>query len=170
VPKLLAERDRGQVSTIIVFKGDDGKLEGFGDKGRRAYAKFKRTIAEMPAGEMMRFSFKIPRSIKHHGFFFKKLSALFDRQERFAEMDHLRAWVTVGAGYADLLPGAGGQLVAVPQTIAFDEMCEADFVDLHQKITAFLWTEYAQSFLWPHLTHAQTYQTIDHWHREFERR
>lgn len=158
------------MSTILVTKGNDGKLEGFGDKGRRAYVKFKKTVAEMSEGEIMRFSFKIPRSIKHHGYFFKKMHALFDRQERFAEFDHLRAWLTVGAGYADLMPGVNGQLMAVPQSIAFEELCEADFVDLHQKITAFLWGEHAQSFLWPHLAYEKTYQTIDHWHREFERR
>lgn len=158
------------MSAVLVFKGNDGKLQGFGDKGQRAYAKFKRAIAALEDGEMMRFTFKLPRSLKHHGFFFLKMHALFDRQERFSEFDHLRYWLTVGAGYVDMLPGMGGQWLSVPQSIAFDELCEAEFVDLHQKINAFLWGEATQAFLWPHLSYEQTYLAVDQWHREFNTR
>ena len=158
------------MSDVIVFKGNDGKLEGLGDKGRRAWAKFRRTVAEMEFGETIKLSFKLPRSSKHHRYFFWKLNGLFDCQERFDDVERLRLWLTVGAGYADLVPGPDGQLVALPQSIAFDTMDEAEFVDLHQKITAFLWTEYARSFLWPHLSTAKTYEILDRWHLEFQGR
>ena len=32
------------MSDLVIIKGQDGKLEGFGEKGRRAWAKFKKII------------------------------------------------------------------------------------------------------------------------------
>ncbi len=156
------------MSTVIVLKGNDGRLEGLGDKGRRMYLKLKRTIAAMAIGEMMCLSFKLPRSPKHHNFFFLKITGLFDRQEQFSDFERFRGWLTVGAGYCDLMPGPGGLSVALPQSLAFENMDEAEFVDLHQKINAFLWGEHAQQFLWPHLDYDHTYEAIERWHMEFE--
>ena len=157
------------MTDVIVFKGNDGKLAGMGDKGRRAWEKFRRTVTELEIGDTLKLSFHLPRSRPHHSFFFAKLSGLFERQERFDDIDRLRTWLTVGAGYCDLMPGPGGALVAVPQSLAFHRMDEAEFVDLHQKITAFLGTEHAMCFLFPYLDYDQAYVAIEQWHREFDR-
>ncbi len=149
------------MSAVVLVKGEDGKLQGHGEKGQRAYGKFRRRVKSMQPGDTVHFEWREPRSLPHHRLFFAKLGALMDMQEQFDSEDKLRAWLTVGAGYADFVPGPTGRMVALPQSIAFDKLDEADFADLHAKVDAFLWTDHARRFLWPHLSAQQTYDFID---------
>lgn len=157
----------GCMGVVLVAKGEDGKLVGFGEKGSRAWAKFLRRVADMGQGELMTLSWREPRSVKHHRLFFAKLHALFDRQEAFDSEDKLRAWLTVGAGYCDYRPGQDGVPVAIPTSIAFDELDEADFAELHVQVDKFLWGRHAQSHLWPHLSAQQRYDNVDQLMLEF---
>lgn len=149
------------MSQVVVCKGDDGKLRGMGERGERAYAKFRSRVESMAVGDTLQFDWREPRSLPHHRLFFVKLSALMDMQEQFDAENKLRAWLTVGAGYADFVPGPTGRMVALPQSIAFDKLDETDFADLHARVDAFLWTDHARRFLWPHLPAQQTYDFID---------
>jgi hypothetical protein len=157
------------VSAVVVFKGEDGKLQGFGQRGEKAFAKFRRRVDGMLPGETVHFEWFEPRSPKHHGLFFAKLGALADRQEQFEEEDELRKWLTVGAGYCKFVPGPNGRMVALPQSIAWHKLDEADFCDLHAKVDAFLWTEHARGFLWGHLSKQQTYDLVDQFLAEFNK-
>jgi hypothetical protein len=157
------------MSAVVVFKGEDGKLQGFGDKGARAWAKFGARVRDMVVGETLAFEWFEPRSKKHHGLFFAKLGMLMDLQEQFPDEETLRKWLICGAGYCDYFPGAKGRMMAIPQSMAWHKMDEADFADLHGKIDAFLWSEHARRFLWPHLTDEQTYETIQQLMQEFEK-
>lgn len=157
------------MSAVTVFKGDDGKLQGFGEKGARAWAKFTGRVASMAVGETLDFEWFEPRSGPHHRLFFGKLGALMDRQEQFDDDDKLRKWLIVGAGYCDFVPGPTGRMVALPQSIAWHKMDEADFSDLHGKVDAFLWTDHARRFLWPHLKDEQTYEVIEQLMQEFSK-
>lgn len=157
------------MSAVVVTKGQDGKLQGHGERGQKAYAKFRRRVEEMQPGDTLHFQWHEPRSPKHHGLFFAKLDALLDRQEQFDTDDKLRAWLTVGAGYCDFVPGPTGRMVALPQSIAWHRLDEADFADLHAKVDAFLWTEHARRFLWPHLSEQQTYDMVDQFLTEFSK-
>lgn len=157
------------MSALVVVKGEDGKLQGFGEKGARAWAKFQKRVQQMVVGETLGFSWKEPRSPKHHALFFVKLGALMDRQEQFADEDKLRAWLIVGAGYCDFVPGPSGRMCAIPQSIAWENLDEADFAHLHSQVDAFLWTDHARRFLWPHLSDQQTYDLIEAFQQEFTR-
>lgn len=157
------------MSTLVVTMGEDGQLQGYGQKGERAWAKFKRRVAAMTIGETLAFSWKEPRSPRHHRLFFGKLGELFKRQEQFDDEDKLRAWLTVGAGYCDYLPGIDGVPCAIPRSIAWENLDEADFADLHAKVDAFLWSEHARGFLWPHMTDEQSYAAVDAFLLEFDR-
>jgi hypothetical protein len=149
------------MSEVIVVKGEDGKLQGFGDKGGRAYGKFLARVRDMAIGETLQFSYREPRSPQHHRLFFAKLHALADRQEQFDTEDKLRAWLTVGAGFCDFVPGPSGRMVALPQSIAFAQLDEIEFGDLHAKVDAFLWKPHARHFLWPWLSDQQSYELVD---------
>ena len=156
------------MSAVTIYKAEDGKLAGFGEKGSRAYAKFKRVIDAMEIGETLGFAYRLPRSPKHHAYFFKKLHALFDRQESFADFDRLLDFLKVGSGHVDMLPSQNGVLVAVPKSINWESMEEQEFIEFHKAMNDFLWQDYAQVALWPHLDASQRYRCIDGWHREFE--
>ena len=157
------------MSDVVIIKDETGRLTGLGDKGLRAYEKFRRTVAALMPGETMKFAYRLPRSPKHHAYFFVKLQGLLARQERFDDMDHLLAWLKVGAGFADLVPGHDGVPVALPRSISWESMEENDFMEFHKAMNDFLWTHRAMDYLWPHLRYEKQYQLIELWHREFER-
>lgn len=156
------------MTELVVTKGPDGKLEGIGEKGRRAYAKFKIIVENLAVGDTAWFAYRLPRSPQHHRYFFKKITGLFERQEFFADFDRFMDWLKVGAGFCDLLPGPGGQLVAIPRSLAWEKLEEQDFIEFHKELSAFLWTEHPQATLWPHLSAEQRYVMVDRWHRDFQ--
>lgn len=155
------------MSAVVLTRGDDGKLTGVSDQDQARWGKFKATAAALQAGHSLTVTWKLPRSPRHHGLFFAWLGALFERQEQFDDADKLRAWLTVGAGYCDLVPGPAGRMVALPQSIAWDRMDESEFSELHAKVSAFMWTTHAQAFLWGHLAEQQRHAMVQQLHDEF---
>ena len=136
---------------LVVYRGEEGKLQGLGEKGRRAWEKFRRVVEGLEVGETMGFSYRLPRSPNHHRFFFARLAELFARQERFDDDERLLEWLKVGAGFVDLMPGPDGALVAVPKSISWVTLDEQGFIEVHRAIRDFLMTPRAQEYLWPHL-------------------
>ncbi len=153
---------------IVVFKDEDGKLAGHGGKGERAYARFLARLRDLQQGATLAFSWREPRAARTHGFFFAFLRELFDRQETFDDVDELRAWLTVGAGYVRYVPGRDG-LIALPQSIAFDKLDEDEFRELIHRVKQFLWDPDAYMFLWPHLSPQKAYEMVDLLRLEFDR-
>jgi len=154
------------MSELVIFKNEQGRLEGFGEKGRRAYMKFRKLVEELAPGEMLGFSYKIPRSPQHHRFVFARFQALLDRQETFSDLEHLIIFLKVGAGFVDYMAGPRGELVAIPKSIAWDRLEEQDFIEAKRLIWDFLWTDIAQAALWPHLSREKQYAMVDQWVRE----
>lgn len=152
----------------VIVRNPDGKLAGLGEKNAKRYSKWRRMVEELDVGETLVFSWKLPRSRRHHGFFFSKLGELFDRQERFPDEDRLLDWLLVGAGHCDLVPGFGGQLVALPRTINWSECDEQTFTEAARGIEEFMWESYAQEFLWPHLAPAARHENVVGWHAQAE--
>ena len=151
---------------LVISKDATGKLSGLSEKGRRAYDKFRKVVSELPVGHTLKFSYKLPRSARHHAYFFAKLQGLYERQERFEDVERLLQWIKVGAGYADFMPTSEG-VVAVAQSIAWESLEEQDFIEFHRAATDFLYTERALGYLWPHMTYEQAYKAIDRWHRDY---
>ena len=140
------------MAEIVVIKGDDGKLQGLGEKASRAFDRFKRATEEMAVGDTMRFGFWIPRAPGPHRAHFKLLHAIFDQQEQFDDADEFRKWVEVGAGFCTFVPGPGGRMVALPKSIAWDRLEEADFEEHHRKVVRFMRSPHFTRFLWPAMT------------------
>lgn len=145
------------MTRIVIMKNEQGKLEGFSPEDERAYAKWRRLIVGMEVGETLEFNFAIPRDPRHHRRFFWKIRTLLDHTEAVSDMDTLRTWLILGAGYSE--PDGAGGLRA--QSLAFAEMDEADFAELHRKVDDFLWTPHAQEVLWPHLHDQARAQAMD---------
>jgi len=154
------------VSELIIFKNEQGKFEGFGEKGRRAWMKFLKVVGEMAPGETLGFTYKLPRSPRHHRFVFARLAALAERQSTFEDLEHLLVFLKVGAGFVEFMPGPDGRLVAVPKSIAWASLEEQDFIEVKRRIWDFLWTDAAQLALWPHLGREQRYSMVEQWDRE----
>ena len=155
------------MSDLVITKDETGRLRGMGESGERAYARFRKAVEALRPGDTLRFQWWAPRSPRHHRLYFAKLAALHAMQEQFDDAEKLRQWLTVGAGYCDFVPGPTGRMVALPQSIAWHRLDEADFAELHAKVDAFLWTEHARRFLWPHLDDGQSYEMVETLMQEF---
>ena len=156
------------MSDIVITKDDTGKLRGVGEKHGKAYARFRKLIEEMEPGEIMTLSCWFPRNPKLHGLHFAMLAALFDRQEQFADPDQMRYWLHVGAGHCEFVPGPKGRMVAIPKSISWKSLDDADFSDHHNKVKDFLRTEHARRFLWPLMGDAEAAGMVDDLLAEFE--
>jgi len=157
------------MSSVVLYRAPDGKLAGMDDKAQRQLSKFKRAVDALPIGDTLRFEYRLPRSPKHHRLFFKKMRDLFARQETFEHEDDLRAWALVGAGYCHFIPGTDGQLVAIPQSLNWETLEEADFLEVHRRVDAFMWEPRARRLLWPALGDERSYWAVDAWRLEFEK-
>lgn len=149
------------MTKLVLTRSEEGKLRGLDDKAERAYAKFKAAVSKLMPGDTLAFSYRLPRNPRHHAFFFKKLSILLERQEVVQDLDKLREWLIVGAGFVDFYFGADGQMHAKPKSMDFDSMDEAEFAELHRAVDEFLYTEQAQAFLWPQLSQQQRWNCIN---------
>ena len=156
------------MSKLVIIKDETGKLRGLDEAGQRAYAKWRKLVLDLPIGQTLSFSYRMPRSLGHHRLFFAKLQSLLARTEAFTDLDHLRHWLTMGAGYADFVPGVDGKPNAIPQSLEFDAMDEATFSELHHNIDTFLWTERAQKTLWPQLDDEGRYRCVESLLEEFQ--
>lgn len=139
------------MSTVVVYKDESGKLAGFGEKGSRAWEKFRRTVEDLEVGETLDFEWRKPRSPKFHRLHFVMLHTVFESQEQFQQFDQFRMWVQVGSGHADLLPGPNGKPVAVPRSIAWAALDDIAFGEHHLEALRFLRSAHATRFLWPDL-------------------
>lgn len=156
------------MTAIVITKNNQGKLEGIDEKGQRAYAKWRRLVTDLEPGQTLTFSYRMPRSPAHHRLFFAKLGSLLARTEAFDDLDKLRYWLVMGAGYFDLVPGFDGQPNAIPRSLDFTQMDEAEFAELHHQVNTFLWTSRAQETLWPHLDAEGRYRCVQDFLREFD--
>ena len=150
---------------IVVMRDNTGKLAGLGEKNHASLVKFRRMLQEAAPGETFSFSYRCPRSPRHHKWFFARVNELLGMQEVFTDLEHLIVFLKVGAGFVDFLPGMDGQLVAVPKSIAWHLLDEREFTEVRMAMQAFLWTPQAQAALWPQLTPDQRYVMVEAWSR-----
>jgi hypothetical protein len=54
------------------------------------------------------------------------------------DVTKLRHWLLIGAGHCDFVPGSDGKPNAIPKSMDFESMDEADFCELQRSIDAFL--------------------------------
>lgn len=136
--------------TVILHRAQDGKLEGLSERDKKAYAKFRKRLDELGDGSLL-FSWQEPRSGPYHRRFFSLVNRILMAQDQFQDIEHLIAWLKTGAGYVDLVPGPKGKPVALPKSINWATLDQADFEPVAQAIITFLRSTYATRFLWPHL-------------------
>lgn len=158
------------MTTITVTKTDAGRLDGITEKDRKAYARFKKKLAEMELGELFTLDFWFPRNPKLHGLHFAMIAAIYDAQEQFADSEQLRMWLQVGAGHCDFVPGPTGRMVAIPKSINWRTLDDAEFQAHHEAVKDFMRSAHARRFLWPHLADEQSEEMVETILEGFERK
>ncbi len=154
---------------VQITKDNRGKLVGFGPLGEKTYAKFLAAVKALEYGELLAFTYKVPRSPKFHRLHFVMLAALFEAQEQFQSEYQFRKWAEVGAGHCDFVPGPKGKMVALAKSIDYESLDDVQFSDMHEAVKAFFRAQHATRFLWPHLDDAKGAEMIEEILINFER-
>lgn len=137
------------MTQITVTRNSQGKITGLGEKDKRAFARLSRRLADLEPGECLMLDVWFDRNPKLHRYHFVALSAVYDAQEQFGDPDDFRLYVQVGAGWCYYVPGPGGKMCAIPKSISYSAIDDAEFEEHHQKCLAFLRSQRCTRFLWP---------------------
>lgn len=156
------------MTQVTIFKDPGGQLRGATDEDERMYQQWRRKVRDLEHGEMLVFSWIDPRCPKHHAKLFAKIRDLFTRTEAFGSEKDLRQWLVQAAGYVDWQPGPDSTPNALPISIAFHELDEAEFSELHRAIDFVLWSSSGQEKLWPALNAEKRYRAMQDFMEAFE--
>lgn len=74
------------------------------------------------------WDFRVPRNYEHHKKFFALIKIVFDNtDDRFTSEEHLRAVLTIWAGWVNEDHDTEGNLTVTPKSISFSSMDQAEF-------------------------------------------
>lgn len=146
---------------------ENKKLDGISQTDKKRYAKFKFKVANLGENSIV-FSWREVRSGPFHRRFFKMLSELFDAQDAFIDPDMFRAWLTVGAGFAEFYPSAEGKMVAIPKSISYERLDQVKFKEVSDKVFDFVRSGHARGILWPHMSSRVSEQMVNAILKEYE--
>lgn len=139
-----AERDILSRVLFQCIRGLDAKHD---KRWRRMWSRFFRA----DAGEVQQIQTVVDRSGPYHRMHMAMEQALFNSQERWANMDRFRDWLKTGAGWGEYALNKNGFLRFVPASTAYENCSDDEMRELHAAMVEFLHTTYAQRRLWPHL-------------------
>jgi len=93
------------------------------------YDKMKR----IKVGDFLECEIKKPRNYMFHKKFFALLNMVYQNQERYNNIDHLRNDITIEAGYYTLRHNLEGKDVYEADSISFSKMNEETFSEYYSK-------------------------------------
>ena len=93
------------------------------------YDKMKR----IKVGDFLQCEIKKPRNYMFHKKFFALLNMIYQNQERYKNIDHLRNDLTIEAGYYTLRDNLKGEQVYEANSISFAQMNEETFNEYYNK-------------------------------------
>lgn len=144
-------------------------ISGATDKDTKAWNRFVRAMDTAAQGEY----FLVELTRKRDGVFHRKhmllISRVFKAQERLDDFEAFRLWLKVGSGFVTWMPGPKGGVFPVPRSINFNTCSEEDMREFHEGVVAFLRTEHAQKYLFPHVAPALAAEGIEAILKTFER-
>ena len=74
-----------------------------------------------------------PRNVKFHRKFFALINLVYNNQEHYNNLDHLRKDLTIASGYYEQRTGLNGLLITEAKSISFTKMTEIEFSELYTK-------------------------------------
>lgn len=141
----------------FLFDGIRGLDEKHDKRWRRHWSR----IIKAQVGEVFHFEDIVDRSGPFHRMHMALEQNLFDRQDQWATLDHMRDWLKTGAGWGDFALNARGVMKFVPRSTAYEACSNDEMYELHSAMLAFLRTPGAQQKLWGHLTPIQRSEMLE---------
>lgn len=99
-----------------------------------AYDSDYEKAKKIKAGEPYEFEYKQLRNVRFHRKFFALMNLLFQNQELYKNLDHLRKDLTVEAGYYDLRVNIHGEEIKEAKSISFAAMSEDEFSEFYNAV------------------------------------
>ena len=99
-----------------------------------AYDSDYEKLKKIKVAEPYEFEYKNVRNLKFHKKYFALINLLFQNQERYNNLDHLRKDLTIEAGYYDLRANIHGEEVKEAKSISFASMDEDEFSEYYNAI------------------------------------
>ena len=98
-----------------------------------AYNSDYELAKKLKVGVEYQCEIKRPRNYNFHKKYFALITMLYDNQERYINIDHLRKDLTIEAGFYTVRKNLQGVDVYEANSISFSKMKQNDFDDLYSK-------------------------------------
>lgn len=99
-----------------------------------AYNSDYETAKKISLNEPIEFEFTKKRNVKFHRKFFALLNLVFENQEQYNNIEHLRKDLIISAGYYDLRYNIDGVEIREPKSISFAKMDELEFSEVYNRV------------------------------------
>ena len=98
-----------------------------------ADAESAEKLANLGLDTVVKCSCKRNRNYENHKRYFKFIEIAFEMQNHFEDIEHFRKWLVMKAGYYETIVAPNGNIIFLPQSIAFEKIEEEDFKILFKK-------------------------------------
>lgn len=112
---------------ITLIKSLNGSL-------KPAYDSDYELVKKIPLNEPIIFEWSKPRNYLFHKKFFALINLVYQNQEVYNNIEHLRKDLTISAGYYDLRHNFDGVEIVEAKSISFAKMDENEFSEFYSKI------------------------------------
>lgn len=144
-------------------------IDGLTDNDKQSWRRFWTWIMKAGSGEIFSIDTWTPRNARFHRLHMKMETTVFKAQDRIKSFEQFRTWLKIGAGFVDWMAGPKGGVVPVPRSISYQKCDEEAMRQFHVDAVAFLRSEHATRYLWPHLSAEQAEQMVETLLDRFER-
>ena len=90
-------------------------------------------MAKLRPGVSYSVEIKQPRNVQFHRKFFSLLSLAFDNQETFNNIEEMRSWLIMKAGYYKRVATPTGEMFQ-PESISFSSMDDIKFNEVYSRV------------------------------------
>jgi hypothetical protein len=96
-----------------------------------AYDSDNDTFKKIPLNDILEYSVKVPRNLAFHKKYFALIKLVFENQERYTNIDHLRKAIQIEAGYYTERVSLQGEVIIEADSISFASMDNTKFDKLY---------------------------------------
>jgi hypothetical protein len=109
-------------------------VKQFDNSFKVAYESDFEKLKKIKAGEFIECEIKKKRNIKFHRKFFALINLVYQNQETYNNIDHLRNDLTIASGYYTQRTNLQGEVITEPKSISFASMDEHSFSEYYNKV------------------------------------
>jgi len=109
-------------------------VKGFDNKFTCAYDSDLEKLKKIKPNEPIECTITKKRNIMFHRKFFALLNMVYQNQERYNNIDHLRKDLTIEAGYYTERPNLEGEAIKEADSISFAKMDDHTFQEYYNRV------------------------------------